>query len=382
MDIIRYYIKQALIRHEKHIQAELLMLRSQNKRSIMMLAKIKAAPKLQIIVGIIVLAFVWMASGVFNSQGAVETANISQAVQVRSVLSEAQIRTKYLDIPATAVAHKSVDLVPQVTGVVIKKFVSDGEKLRAADHIIQIQDEALARKMQQMSSALKAAKLKYEAAIALSKQKLCSPLTMQEAENNLKTAESDLAAAKTALDNTIIKAPFDGVVDRIDVTEGDIVSNLGAGHRVIGKFLDLSSIEAQAYLSAKDRNAVLNSKEAIIVTSTDATTPAKLTFMASSADEATGTFLVKAVADNAQIGVADGEAIKLQIKIADIKSHTVPLSALTIDEEGDLAAKAIGESKQIKQYKVKVVDENMNGVWISGLPDKCEIILTGQSYAN
>ena len=77
---------------------------------------------------------------------------------------------------------------------------------------------------------------------------------------NLNAAETDLIAAQTALQNTYITAPFNGRIDSIFIKEGDVVSNIGAGQSVIGRFIDLTTIEARAYLSQKERNEIKDSK--------------------------------------------------------------------------------------------------------------------------
>lgn len=343
-----------------------------------MIDKIKNDPKLKIIVGIVGLTLMWMGSSIFKAKEQIETASISKDVLTKSSESQAEIRTKYLSSIATGVAYNEVDLVPQITGVVTKKFVKDGDKLKAGDKIIEIQNNDLIKRVEQMENAVDSAKLRYKSALKLSNQKLGSELDLEDAEKNLKSAEADLSAAKLALDKSLIIAPFDGIIDNINVSEGDLVANVGSGYNLIGRFLDLKLIEAKAYLSQSERNQIGSSKEAIIVKNGE-TVNADVTFIASSADTNTGTFLVKAVGNNS-INIADGEAVTLKIKVGDVKSHNVPISALVIDKDGDLSVKVVDEAKEIKQLKVNLVDEDEKGVWVSGLPDKCNIVLMSQAY--
>ena len=204
---------------------------------------------------------------------------------------------------------------------------------------------------------------------------------VKNAKTALNAAEADLAAAQIALGNSFIIAPFDGVIDSIFVQEGDMLSNMGSGQSLIGKFINMKSVVVKAYASQKEREEIQNSNEAVIINDNGQTSDAKITLISSSADQHNGTFLIKAVSNNS-ISLVDGESVKLKVKVGDVQAHNVPVSTLIIDKDGDLAVKAIDENKSIKEYKTIIIDEDDKGVWITGLPEKCEVILAGQSYSN
>jgi multidrug efflux system membrane fusion protein len=254
--------------------------------------------------------------------------------------------------------------------------VKDGDQLKAGDKILQIRNEALAKRVAHMEQALESAKLQYKSADELSKRKLGSELNLENAALALKAAEADLTSARTTFDNSIFMAPFDGIIDNISVKEGDLVANFGAGHSTIGRFINLESVEARAYLSQYERNEIYESEEAIIIKNDDEQISAKITFIAKSANPNTGTFLVKAVGENA-IKIVDGEAISLKIKVGDVQSHNVPISAVILDKSGDLSIKILEKNNQVKEVKINLVDEDDKGVWIAGLPQQCKIILAG-----
>jgi multidrug efflux system membrane fusion protein len=345
------------------------------------LKSINANPKLKLIVAIIFITIFWMFSGLLKSSKKVEPAEISKEVHIKSMQSTGGIKTKYVVFTATAFANDSVDLITQITGRVVKKFVSDGARLKTGDKIIQIDNPALAERVDQMKDAVKSAKLRYESSIELKMKQLGSQLDVENAKTALNAAEADLAAAQIALGNSFIIAPFDGVIDSIFVQEGDMLSNMGSGQSLVGKFINIQSVVVKAYASQKEREEIQNSNEAVIINDNGQTSDAKITLISSSADQHNGTFLIKAVSDNS-ISLVDGESVKLKVKVGDVQAHNVPVSTLIIDKDGDLAVKAVDENKSIKEYKTNIIDEDDNGVWITGLPEKCEVILAGQSYSN
>ena len=342
-----------------------------------MLKKIKANPKLGIVIGITAFTLVWMISGVFSTKNKSEITNIVTENKLKLMETTAQIRTKYLSFAAVAVAYNEVNLTPQITGTVIEKFVNDGDALKAGSKIVQIKNDALLKRFEHMENQVEATKLQYDAQKKLVNKGLGSELDLENAAMMLKGAEADLTTAKTELDNSIIVAPFDGIIDEIHVKEGDLVSNIGAGHTIIGRFINLKSIEARAYLSQYERRQISDKAEAIIIKDNEENIKAQITFIASAADENTGTFLVKAVGENI-VKIADGEAVVLKVNVGDVKTHKVPISSLLVNKGGDLSVKILDEKNQVQQIKVMLVDEDEQGIWISGLPDRCNIVLAGQ----
>jgi len=353
------------------------MLNFEKLSSIKMFKKIKLDRKLKIIIIMISVILIWMISGIFSQKPTPQIANISTENKFKLMDTEAETRTKYLSFSAIATAYNAVNLIPQVTGQVTKIFVNDGDNLKGGDKIAQITNEALVKRVTQMQGSVESARLQYNSAKELFRKNLGSQIDIDNASAILKGAEADLAKAENDLDNSMIIAPFDGVIDELNVQEGDIISNTGAGYNNIGRFIDLSSIQAKAYLSQSERNQILVSEGALIIKDSNASTPAKITFIAQSADEDTGTFLVKAVGEN-NIKIVDGEAVMLKIEIGEIKSHNIPISALLIDKEGDLSINTIDQDGNLKQLKVTIVDEDDKNIWISGIPDKCKIVLASQ----
>ena len=342
-----------------------------------MLKKIKVNPKIGMVIGITAFTLLWMLSGVFSGKDQSEITNIVTENKLKLMETTAQTRTKYLSFSAIGLAYNEVNLTPQITGTVIEKFVNDGDEVKKGSKIIQIRNDALIKRVGEMSKQVESARLAYDAQNKLSKKGLGSELDLDNAAMILRRSEADLTTAKTDLDNTIIIAPFDGIIDEIKVSKGDLVSNIGAGSTTIGRFINLESIEARAYLSQYERRQINNKAEAIIVKDDLESVKAQITFIASTADQNTGTFLVKAVGDNT-IKIADGEAVVLRINLGDVKAHKVPISSLLVNKSGDLSVRILDEQKKQQQIKVMLVDEDEQGVWISGLPDKCNIVLAGQ----
>lgn len=328
--------------------------------------------KLKIIIGIASMTLVWMGSGFFKANEKDKLSKISTEVQFKTIPSIASIRTKYLSVAATAYAFDKVKLISQVNGRVVNKFVTDGAKLKKGDKILQIENNALLTRVDHAKNAVEEASLRYEAAKKLKNQNLGSELDIERAETDLKSAQAELSASETELQHTTIIAPFNGIINEVLVKEGDTVSTFSNDRSTIGTFVNLSQIEAKAYLSQAERDGIANSRYGFI----GKNMPAKITFISSSADENTGTFLVKALAENTE-NIADGGSIKLKIRVGDFNSHNLPISVLRVDKNGNLSVRLLNENNEIDEVKVTIIDEDDKGVWITGLPEKANIVIAG-----
>lgn len=88
------------------------------------------------------------------------------------------------------------------------------------------------------------------------------------AEANLRVSEAILAAADVAVDYTMIKAPFDGVVLTKSADVGDIVTPLGAAANAkasVVTLADLSSLKVEVDVSESSIEKVLKSQPCEIV---------------------------------------------------------------------------------------------------------------------
>jgi multidrug efflux system membrane fusion protein len=335
--------------------------------------------KLKTVILIAVIVFVWMLSGVLKSKQDILTTVVSTSTFTpKTLLSVATVKTKYMTFPATGLANNSALLFPQVSGRVIKKFVTSGTKLKGGDKILQIENATLKERVEQMRDALQTAQTKYQAVSRLYKNGLSSKLDFGNAKTSLNQAEADLMAAVTGFNDSFVVAPFNGYIDDIQLHEGDVINVMNSVP--VGKFINLEEVSVKAFISQKDRSHIKNSNEALIINSANKQMPAKINFISDSSDPITGTFAIEALSKNT-LHIADGETVNLMIKVGDFESHKIPISTLIIDKDGDLAVKVI-DSTQNRTYKIDIIDEDEKDIWIAGLPNKCEIILAGQSYTN
>jgi HlyD family secretion protein len=208
----------------------------------------------------------------------------SKAVQVRIE----QVKTR--DLVATVNAsgwirpHRRVDVQSDLMGRIIELNVREGEGVRKGQLLLRIDptqfraavsraeaavSEALAREAQTRANLLQAERA-YERmrALASSDQNLVSPQQLEEAQTqasvqrellrgagfSVSQARSALAEARDRLEKTVIRAPMDGIVTRLNVEEGStaIVGTTNNPGSLLLTVADLATMEAVVRVDETD----------------------------------------------------------------------------------------------------------------------------------
>ena len=71
---------------------------------------------------------------------------------------------------------------------------------------------------------------------------------------------------------------------------------------------------------------------------------------------------------------------KITIAGSELKAHKIPPSILTLQDDGTVGVKAVNDENIVIFYPTTSVKDTIDGIWVSGLPDKVNLIVTGQEY--
>ena len=204
-------------------------------------------------------------------------------------------------------------------------------------------------------------------------------------ESQLSNIESQIASVKSQLKNieldignTSILAPFDGIISDkiIEVSEYITPGN------ILFTIIDLNPIKVQGYLSEFDVNKVQVGTKAIIENSNGIKKTGKISFFSPSAENSTRTFEITIEANNSDLSFKSGITTKITIAGSELKAHKIPPSILTLLDDGTVGVKALDNDNIVIFYPTTTVKDTIDGMWVSGLPDKVALIITGQEYVN
>ena len=197
-------------------------------------------------------------------------------------------------------------------------------------------------------------------------------------ESQIANVKSDLKNIELDIENTNITAPFDGIISEkiVEISEFITPGN------ILFTIIDLNPIKVQGYLSEYDVNKVQIGTKTIIENSNGVKKNGKITFISPSAETSTRTFEITIEADNSDLSFKSGITTKITIEGSELKAHKIPPAILTLLDDGTVGVKAVDKDNKVIFFPTLTVKDTVDGMWVTGLPDTVNLIITGQEYVS
>lgn len=192
----------------------------------------------------------------------------------------------------------------------------------------------------------------------------------------IQSAEAGVATAKKEIERLTIIAPFEGALES-DTAE--IGSLLQPGD-LCGTIIQLNPIKLVGFLPETELSRVKLGASVRAQLASGQEIEGNVTFLSRSADSKTRTFRVEVNVPNDGLEIRDGQTVEIAIGSDGKKAHLLPQSALTLNDEGLLGIRFVDDKNITRFAAVKLEKDSKQGVWVSGLDDKLDVIITGQEF--
>ena len=197
-------------------------------------------------------------------------------------------------------------------------------------------------------------------------------------ESQLENIKSRIKDIQIDIDNTIIKAPFNGIIQTSYIEEGNFVRP----GDIVANIVDLNPIKIQGYLSETDVNKIKLGTNASVMISNSLKKIGKITFISPVAETNTRTFEFIIEAENDDLLFKSGLTTTITIAIESVKAHKISPSILTLKDDGTVGIKTVNDQNRVIFYPTEKIKDTIDGMWVKGLPEKVNIIISGQEYVN
>ena len=84
--------------------------------------------------------------------------------------------------------------------------------------------------------------------------------------------------------------------------------------------------------------------------------------------------------DNPDGFIKDGLTANMTIEIDLVKAHKISPSILLLNDEGKLGIRVIEKESIAKFVEIIILEDSEEGLWVTGIPEKVEIIIQGQGF--
>ena len=323
------------------------------------------------------ILILWMASGVMKAQPMPEEKD-KQAEIIPKVKVETRHAMQISDLvelygrtePDRIVTLKS-ELDGQITEVLAKR----GSVVKKGQLIVKIEVNDLKLQLARSQALLAQREMEYAGAKKLNKDGYQGQVQLSSAFANLQSVKADIKRLDIALENTLVKAPFDGILNSRYVEQGDYVK---AGDQ-IAMIADLNPLVVRAHVTENQVEQLSVGQQADIRLLNRHNTQGTIRYIASVADENTNTFKIEVNIPNDNNRLLAGISAEVDIALEQVAAIKISPALLALDELGNIGVKTV-ENDHVKFTPIDIVKTESDGIWLMGLGNQADIITLGQGF--
>ena len=322
----------------------------------------------------------WMGSGYLKEEPSGRSAKASDVsvdpVAVEVTNSTEGTVTRVLRAEGYAQPDRESVIKSEGSGRVESLLVKKGDDLASDAVIASLEMRELKAALAQAEEELDRAQANFNNARSLFDCGVGTRDRLRESRSALAGARTGVTQAEEALDNAVIRVPFAGRLDALEVSQGDVVSP-GSD---VGTIVDLDTLTVEIRVPQRSLSDIAVGQLAEINFITGEQRAGDVTYISSRADPETRTFGVEVEVENSNGMLSSGVSAQVRIPTAEISAHFVSPAILALGRDGELGVKTVDDRDHVVFVPVEMVRAEADGVWINGLSETARIISVGQGF--
>jgi membrane fusion protein, multidrug efflux system len=325
----------------------------------------------------------WVASGYLirgqkdkQAAAAPKPAAVSSMVTVRVRNFTAENRNAVLLIRGQTEALRKVEVRSETAGTVSETPADKGKTVSTGDLLCKLNVDAREAQLAQAKAFKQQKFLEYDGSKKLQEKGFRSETSVAGDLAEYEGAKAQVEQIEKELENTKMKAPFDGIVDDRRVDVGDYMQP-GAVCAVV---IDQDPFLVVGQVSERDVASVKQGERATAKLITGEEVSGSVRFVSRASDPQTRTFRVELEIPNGDGAVRDGVTAEIRLEAAAVMAHRISPAILGLDDKGVLGVRIVEADTTVRFVPVTIIADGADGVWVSGLPEKVTIITVGQEF--
>ncbi|EED33522.1 efflux transporter, RND family, MFP subunit [gamma proteobacterium NOR5-3] len=328
----------------------------------------------------------WLASGMFSSgpQPTLDTKTAALAEpeqtlpRVRVTQFNAEQRTLTRILRGKTASKRTARVSAETTGRVIARPVERGDHVSEGAVLCELAVNDRQAAVEEATAALSQAEIEYAGALELKDRNLLSKIRIAQVASELEAARAALTRQQLNLERTRIVAPFDGVIEELHMDVGDLAS-VGAPCATL---IDLDPLLISANVSERDINFIKPGSPVTARTSTDEKLLGEVTFVGSLSDATTRTYPVEITVPNADYRLRAGLTTVASVETQTVLAHRISPALFTLNDAGVIGLRAVDRNSRVVFHPVTIVEDAVDGAWVTGLPGVVRLITVGQEFVS
>ena len=275
-------------------------------------------------------------------------------------------------------ANRTVDVKAETAGLVVSTPLTEGRRVKRGTVLCRQDIDARQANVNQARATLEARQFDLQSTQTLVDKGYKSAVQLKSQKAAVDGAQAALKSAQIELDNVNMRAPFSGVFDNQMAEVGDYL----LPGQACGRLIEMSPLIVAIDLTETQVGEIEIGQAAEIDLVTGETVTGKIRFIEANANAATRTFRTEIAVPNDDYALKGGVTATVKIKAGLVKAQHVPSKILTLDTDGTVGVRYVDYDNRVGFAVVKQIDEDKDGIWVTGLPDSTRIIVQGQDFVS
>ncbi|HEB55580.1 MAG TPA: efflux RND transporter periplasmic adaptor subunit [Gammaproteobacteria bacterium] len=331
------------------------------------------------------LLFLLLASVIISARAQAGT----DALELLPVQYHKVVEERTLDAVIEAVNKATVSA--QTSGRVTKIYFDVDDVVHKGDVLLRLRDRDQRARFNAARARHVEAEAEYRRVKEIHAKKLVARSLLDKAEARLKSARAAMDQAQESLENTIVRAPYSGIVVKRYIEVGE-TARVG---QPLFTGLSLESLRATVNLPQDLINVVRKLKRARVISDSDFAQAQSQSIIAKSmiispyADPVSHTFLLRVNLPPGQHGMYPGMAVKVAFVTREVKKLLVPIAAVAhrsevsavyvVDKDGRLSMRQVRLGSRVNAEQVEILAGLQEGEQIARDPLAATVHLKEQN---
>jgi len=312
--------------------------------------------------------------------------------------------TTYQEYPASVEGTVNVEVRPQVSGTLDRVFVDEGAYVTTGQPIFKINEQPYRAALNNTVASLHAAEsaaanaqLEVDKLTPLVQNKVVSEYQLKTAKAaldvakaNIEQAKANVSTAQINLGYTLIKAPVNGYIGRLERKQGSLVGPTDA--QALTQLSDVHDVHVYFSLSEKDfvnfkeqypgqtlkdKLKQLPSVSLLLADNSVYAKQGKVDMIDGQFDKTTGAITLRANFENPQGLLRSGNTGKVRLSLQHKDALIVPESA-TVDMQDKVFVFTVGDSSKVKKQAITIIGKTGTNYLVKdGVKVGDQIVLSG-----
>jgi membrane fusion protein, multidrug efflux system len=336
---------------------------------------------------IAILIGAWLLSGQLGDRTPVEHPTLAERNRLRALeiqdLEPAPVRARVIratpqwrevSIRGRTENKRTLVVKSETTGQVLERPVDRGTRVAAGDPLCRLAMNDRQASLEEARAALRQARIDYEGNLRLRERGFQSETAIAQAEARVAATEAQVKRSELDVQRTTIRAPFPAIVEDVHVEVGDYATPGTA----CATLVDMDPMLLVGRVTERDVHDLEVNAAASGILSDGRTVHGTVTFIGQQSDPETRTYALEIEVPNGDLTLRSGITTRILVPVDQVPAHKVSPAIFALDDSGAIGIRTVNAENRVEYHRIRILRDDVDGVWVTGLPDVATIITVGQ----